>query len=46
MAGNITGETKREGQRKAKRRIAHMNKRKRERANPFHGRKLPHPRPF
>jgi hypothetical protein len=43
MVGNIIGETKREGQRKAKRQIAHRNKIKREKASPFRGRKLSHP---
>jgi hypothetical protein len=35
-------EDKREGQRKAKKCILHMNQRK-ERMNPSHGRKLSHP---
>jgi hypothetical protein len=43
MAGTIIGETKKEGQRKAKRHIARRNQKKGERASPSHGRKLFHP---
>jgi hypothetical protein len=45
MVGTITWETKKEGQRKAKC-IAYKNQKKRERINPFCGRKLFHPWPF
>jgi len=45
MAGTITGETKREGQRRAKIRTAYRHK-KWEKANPSHGGKLSHPRPL
>jgi hypothetical protein len=40
MVGTITRETKREGQRKVKRRIASTNQKKKEKASPFHGMKL------
>jgi hypothetical protein len=47
MAETITGEAKREGQRKAKRHIVRKNqKKKKEKVSPFHGRKLFHPRPL
>ncbi len=46
MVGTIIGETKREGQRKAKRGIARRNQKKKERASPPRGRKLSHPQPF
>jgi hypothetical protein len=45
MAGTITKETKREGQGKAKRRIA-CNNQKREKISPFHDRNLSHSWPF
>jgi len=41
MAKTIIGETKREGQRKAKRRTTHKNQKKK--ISPSHGRKLFHP---
>jgi hypothetical protein len=46
MAGTIKGETKREGQRKAKRHTAHKIQKKGKRANLSCGRKLCHPQPF
>jgi hypothetical protein len=45
MVKTITQKTKVEGQRKLKRRATHNNQRK-EKDNPFHGRKLFHPQPF
>jgi len=45
MVKTITQKTKVEGQRKLKRRATHKNQR-RERDNPFHGRKLSHPQLF
>ncbi len=45
MARTITKETKRKGQGNTKRRTTRKNQ-KRERASPFHGRKLSHPWPF
>jgi hypothetical protein len=42
MVGTITQKTKREGQKEAKRCVDYKNQR-RERSNPFHGRKLSHP---
>jgi hypothetical protein len=46
MAGTIVGETKWEGQRKAKKRTTHMNQKKKEKASPFCGKKLSHPQRF
>jgi hypothetical protein len=47
MAGTIIGEIKREGQRKAKRHTTCRNqKKRREKINPFNGRKLFHLWPF
>jgi hypothetical protein len=46
MAGTITWETKKEGQRKTKRHTAYKNTKKRERVSPSRGGKKPfHPRP-
>jgi hypothetical protein len=45
MVKTITQKTKVKGQRKLKRCATHKNQR-RERDNPFHGRKLSHPQPF
>jgi hypothetical protein len=45
MAGTMAGETKREGQKKAKRCIVCGNQEK-DKVNPSPGRKLFHPRPF
>jgi hypothetical protein len=46
MAGAITEETKKEGQRNAKRHTTHKNKKKKERVNPSCCRKLFHTQPF
>jgi hypothetical protein len=44
MFKTIVGEMKKEGQRKAKKHSSQEAKQKKEKANPFHGRKLSHPR--
>jgi hypothetical protein len=46
MVGIVIKETKKEAQKKAKRHIAHMNQKKREKINPPCGRKLSHPQPL
>jgi len=48
MAGTITGETKRLGQRKVKRhnQLAGTKRKKGERASPSRGMKLSHPQPL
>jgi hypothetical protein len=46
MAKTIIGETKREGQRKAKRRTTHRNQKERKKISSSHGRKLFHPWPL
>jgi hypothetical protein len=47
MAGTITWETKREGQKKAKRRTTHKNQNNyKKKTSPSHGRKLSQPWSF
>jgi hypothetical protein len=46
MARTIIREIKKEGQRKAKRRTHVARTKKKEKVNPFRGRKLFHPWPF